>query len=87
MRDHLVACVNVGHAGADRHDRPGRLRPERHRSRATDLPAADPDELVPVTDAGGGDVDQDLVRSGRRRLVDLEDLDGLAERGDPGRSR
>jgi hypothetical protein len=87
MCHHLVAFAHVGHAGADRYDRPGRLRPERHRSRAADLPAADPDELVPVADAGGGDVDQDLVRSGRRGLVDLEDLDGLAQCGDPGRSR
>jgi hypothetical protein len=38
------------------------------------------------TDAGGEDVDQDLVCGRRRRLVHLEDLDWLAECPDPGRS-
>src|SRR5919198_479755 len=56
MCHHLVALAQLGHAGAGRCDRPGRLRPERHRSRAADLPAADPDKLVPVADAGGDDV-------------------------------
>jgi len=64
---------------AGRCDRPGRLRPERHRNRAADLPAADPDKLVPVADAGGDDVDEDIACCGRRQLVHLEDLDGLAE--------
>src|SRR5262245_34981533 len=86
MCDHLVAFAHLGHAGTDRRDRPGRLRPERHRSRAADPPATDPDELVPIADAGGGDVDQDLAFGRRPRLVHLEDLDGLAECGDPGRS-
>jgi hypothetical protein len=86
MCHHLVAFAQLGHAGAGRCDRPGRLRPERHRSRAADLPAADPDKLVPVADAGGDDVDQDLACAGRRRLVHLEDLDGLAECSDPGYS-
>jgi hypothetical protein len=86
MRHHLVALAQLGHAGADRCDRPGRLRPERHRSRATDLPAADPDKLVPVADARGDDVDQNLVSGRCRRLVHLEDLDGLAKCFDPGHS-
>ena len=86
MCHHLVALAQLGHAGADGCDRPGRLRPERHRGRAADLPAADPDKLVPVADACGGDVDQDLVCGRRLRLVHVEDLDGLAERCDPGRS-
>jgi hypothetical protein len=86
MCHHLVVLAQLGHAGAGRCDRPGRLRPERHRSRAADLPAADPDKLVPVADAGGDDVDEDLVSGRRRRLVHLEDLDGLAECRDPGRS-
>src|SRR6266511_3821190 len=86
MCDHLIALAHLGHAGAGCCDRPGRLRPERHRSRAADPPAADPDKLVPVADAGGGDVDQDLVFGRRRQLVHLEDLDGLAECCDPGRS-
>jgi hypothetical protein len=86
MRDHLVTFAHLGHAGANRCDRPGRLRPERHRSRAADPPAADPDKLVPAADAGGGDVDQDLVCGRRRQLVHLKDLDGLAECCDPGRS-
>src|SRR5215218_11442495 len=73
-------------AGAGRCDRPGRLRPERHRSRAADLPATDPDKLVPVADAGGNDVDEDLACGRPRQLVHLEDLDGLAECCDPGRS-
>src|SRR5438045_3059893 len=55
-------------------------------SRAADLPAADPDKLVPVADAGGDDVDEDLVSGRRRRLVDLEHLDGLAKCFDPGHS-
>src|SRR6266511_133049 len=86
MCDHLIALAHLGHAGAGCCDRPGRLRPERHRSRAADPPAADPDKLVPVADAGGGDVDQDLVFGRRRQLVHLKDLDGLAECSDPGRS-
>ena len=86
MCHHLVALAKLGHAGADRCDRAGRLRPERHWSRAADLPAADPDQLVPVADAGRDDLDQDLACGGRRRLVHLEDLDGLAEGCDPGRS-
>ena len=85
MCHHLVALAQLGHPGAGRCDRPGRLRPERHRSRAADLPAADPDKLVPVADAGGGDVDQDLVCARRRQLVHLKDLDGLPECRDPGR--
>jgi hypothetical protein len=84
MCHHLVALARLGHAGAGRCDRPGRLRPERHRSRAADLPAADPDKLVPVADAGGDDVDEDLACGRRRQLVHLEDLDGLAECCDPG---
>jgi hypothetical protein len=63
---------------ATRDDRPGRLRPECHRSRAADLPVADPDKLIPVADPGGGDVEQDLVCGTRRQFVHLEDLDGLA---------
>ena len=86
MCHHLVALAQLGHAGAGRSDRPGRLRPERHRSRAADLPAADPDKLVPVADAGSDDVDQDLACGRRRQLVHLEELDGLTERSDPGRS-
>src|SRR3954453_22687762 len=86
MCHYLVALAQLGHAGAGRCDRPGRLRPERHRSRAADLPAADPDKLVPVADAGGDDVDEDLACARRRQLVHLKDLDGLAECSDPGRS-
>jgi hypothetical protein len=33
MCHYLVAFAQTGHAGAGRCDRPGRLRPERHRSR------------------------------------------------------
>jgi hypothetical protein len=86
MCHHLVALAQLGHAGADRYDRPGGFRPERHRSRAADLPAADPDKVVPVADAGGNDVDEDLVCGRRRKIVHLEDLDGLAECCDPSRS-
>src|SRR5438270_1660385 len=86
MCHHLVAVAYLGHTGADGCDRPGCLRPERHRSRAADLPATDPDELVPVADPGGNDVDEDLACRRRRKLVHLEDLDGLAECCDPGRS-
>ena len=86
MCHHLVAFAHLGHTGSDGDDRPGRLCPERHRSRAADLPAADPDELVPVADAGCGDVDQDLAFGRRRRLVHLEDLTGLAACPDPGNS-
>ena len=85
MCHHLVALAQFGHAGAGRCDRSGRLRPERHRSRASDLPAADPAKLVPVADAGGDDV-MGLACGWRRRLVHLEELDGLAERSDPGYS-
>src|SRR5215218_1743618 len=60
--------------------RPSRPPPSRAPSeRAADLPAADPDKLVPVADAGGDDVDEDLVSGRCRRLVHLEDLDGLAK--------
>src|SRR5438034_11732100 len=86
MCDHLIALAHLGHAGAGCCDRPGRLRPERHGNRAADPPAADPDKLVPVANASGGDVDQDLVCARRRKLVHLKDLDGLAECSDPGRS-
>src|SRR5947208_3897341 len=86
MCDHLIALTHLGHTGAGRCDRPGRLGPERHRNRAADPPAADPDKLVPVADAGGDDVDEDLAGGRRRQLVHLEDLDGLAECCDPGRS-
>jgi hypothetical protein len=85
MCHHLVALAQLGHAGAARRDRPGRLRPERHRSRAA-APAADPDKLIPVADPGGRDVEQDLACDRRRQLVHLEDLDGLAECRDPGNS-
>jgi hypothetical protein len=40
--------------------------------------AADPDKLVPVADAGDGDVEQEVACGRRRQLVHLEDLDGLA---------
>jgi hypothetical protein len=86
MCHHLVALAQLGHAGARRCDRPGHLRPERHRSRAADLPAADPDKLVPVADAGGDDVDEDIACCRRCQLVHLEELDGLAECCDPGYS-
>src|SRR5436190_21478846 len=56
------------------------------RSRATELPAADSDKLVPIADPGGDDVDQDLVSGRRRLLVHVENLDGLAKRPDPGDS-
>ena len=79
MCDHLIALAHLGHSGAGCCDRPGGLRPERHRSRAADPPAADPDKLVPVANARGGDVDQDLVCARRRQLVQLKDLDGLAD--------
>jgi hypothetical protein len=39
-----------------------------------------------LDDAGGGDVDHDLVCGRRRQLVHLEDLDGLATCRDPGHS-
>jgi len=85
----LADVMGTGHhaavaAGAGRCDRPGRLSPQRHRSRPADLPAADPDKLVPVADTGSDDLDQHLVCGKRRRLGHLEDLDGLAERCDPG---
>src|SRR4051812_42536667 len=86
MCHYLVPVAHLGHARADAYDRPGRLRPERHWSRAAELPAADPDELVPVADAGGGDVEQDLVCGRRRQLVHLEDLHALAACRDPGHS-
>src|SRR4051794_24936757 len=86
MCHYLVTLAQLGHAGAGRRDRPGGLRPERHRSRTADLPAADPDKLVPAADAGGDDVDEDLACCRRRQLVYLEDLDGVAECCDPGRS-
>ena len=86
MCHHLVAFAQLGDAGADRCDRPGRPRPERHRSRTADLPAAEPDKVVPVADAGGDNVDEDLACRRRSRLVHLEDLDGLAECCDPGRA-
>ena len=79
MCQHLVALAQPGRVRAGLCDRPGRLGPERHRSRTTDLPAADPDKLVPVADTGGDDVDDDLVSGRRRRLVHLEDLDEAAE--------
>ena len=59
MCHHLVALAQLGHVGAGSRDRPGGLRPERHRSRAADLPAADPDKVVPVAEAGGDDVDEE----------------------------
>src|SRR3954454_5265609 len=84
MCHYLVALAQIGHARPGRCDRPGRLRPERHWSRSADLAAADPDKLVPVADARGHDVDEYLVGGRRRRLIHLEDLNGLAERFDPG---
>src|SRR5215218_4122150 len=86
MCQYLVALAQLGYAGADRCDRPGRLRPERHGSRAADLPAADPDKVVPGADAGGNDVDEDLACGRRPKLVQLEDLDRPAECCDPSRS-
>src|SRR4051794_29866646 len=86
MCHHLVAFAHLGHTGADSCDRPGHLRPERHRCRAADPPVADPDKLVPVADAGGCDVDEDLLGGRRRKLVHLKDLDWLAECCDPSRS-
>src|SRR5262249_48556251 len=86
MCEYLVAFAQVGHIGADRCDRPGCFRPERHGGRAADLPAADPDEIVPVADTSSGHVDQNLAVGMLRRLVDLEDLDGLAEGCDSGRT-
>jgi hypothetical protein len=78
MCDHLVAFAHHCYAGANGCDRPGRLRPERHRRRAADLPAADSDKLVPVADASGDDVDEDLACRRRRQFVHLKDLDRLA---------
>jgi hypothetical protein len=86
MCHHLVALAQVGYAGADGHDRPGRFGSERHRSRAADLPAAGPDQLVPIADPGRDDVDQDLVCCRRRQLVQLEDLDRSTECLDPSES-
>jgi len=86
MCHQLVAVAHLGDTGAGGYDRPGRLRPERHRSRTAELPAADPDKLVPVADPGGRDVEQDLVWGRRRQLVHLKDLDRLASCRDPGHS-
>src|SRR3954466_6741754 len=86
MCHHLVALAPPAPARPGRCARPARRRPERHRRRAADLPAADPDKVVPVADAGGDDVDQDLACGRRRRLVHLEDLDRLAECCDPSRA-
>jgi hypothetical protein len=86
MCQHLVTLAQLGYAGASRRDRPGGLRSERHRSRPADLPAADPDKLVPVANAGGHNVDENFISGRRGQFVHLEDLDGLAECCDPSHS-
>jgi hypothetical protein len=53
-------------------DRAGTLDAQRHRWMHADVPAASADDLVPVTDAGGPNRDQDFICRQWTRLGQLD---------------
>ena len=62
--EHLVARCEPCHVFADRVDDSRRFDAERQRWPAPDVPAPDPDDLVPVTNTSRSHRDHDLVRRG-----------------------
>ncbi|CQD08445.1 hypothetical protein BN970_01631 [Mycolicibacterium conceptionense] len=69
----MVAGLQVVDAGADRGDHAGPFVPEYHRGRH--VPSSGGDVQVGVADAGGGDLDSYLTRTGCGE-VDVLDADG-----------
>jgi hypothetical protein len=86
MDKDLVARNEPRLGGTDRADHAGGLHPECHRWRRADLPCAGPDEVVPVADPGGSDLDQHFVAGGVGWNGKLQLLDPPPECMDPGRS-
>ena len=61
MGHDLVARCPVGDGAAHRFDQTGDFNAERHRRTAANIPAAGPDDLIPVAHAGRPNPDQYLV--------------------------
>jgi hypothetical protein len=83
--EHLVARGEGRHVLAERCDDAGRLDAERQRRSAAHVPAADPDDLIPVANPGCMHRDHDFIRCRRRRRRELEHAHIAAERLDAGR--
>ena len=66
------ARPELTNASADRDDQPGRLHAECHRRPGAGIPAAGPDELVPVTHPAGPHLEQHLAGPRRSRLWQLQ---------------
>src|ERR671934_2619995 len=82
MREHLVAECETRYLLADRGDDTCRFDAECQGWLSADVPVADADDLVPVTDPGGAHRDHQLVRRGRSRRRELEHAHVAAERID-----
>ena len=76
VRGHRVADPDPWDGFPDRGHQPGGLDAERHRGLHTGIPAAGPDDLVPVTQSARPHVEQDLAGSWRARVRQLEEPDG-----------
>ena len=84
MGEHLVARCEARHVLADRGNDPSCFNPKGQRRPTSDVPAADPDDLVPVPDPGCAYRDHDLVRGGRWWCGEFEQLHLAAECVDAG---
>ena len=83
MGEDLVARSPAVGSLPDRHHDPGGLGPEGHRWRDADVPLALADDVVPGANAGGPDIDEDLVRGDDRRVGHVDQLDLAIHRFDP----
>ena len=84
MGEHLVARCEARHVLADRGNDPSCFNPKGQRRPTSDVPAADPDDLVPVPDPGCAYRDHDLVRGGRRWCGEFQQPHLAAECVDAG---
>jgi len=83
VAQHLIVHTESARVGANGFDDPGSLDAERQRRARANVPTAGANDVVPVTNPGAANVDEDLVGCQRSRLVHFERLHFAAERADP----
>lgn len=82
MCQDLVASPEAGNGGAYGSEDAGGFDPQRHRRRRAYVPAASPDDVVPVGRAGGIHLDEDTVRLWARRVGYVKRPNGSSKFGD-----
>ena len=82
MRDHAIANLEIAWS-ANGADDASRFHAQRHRGPYPKVPVTSPHEVVPMTDAGDMNVDEQLSRPWIGGLSQLEELDWTVERFDP----